>query len=241
MSLRSRISDLTIAIRDKLNTMSPRLLPEGGADGQILIKKSDADFDTEWTQIGAWPPVIAYGTGAPQVIQLPELCKTEDVLVFVKGIFQHTGYSVVDDTLLTTQPEGFEIMVIRYGAGARGEPGMDSTATIDSVTGLNTALSLKSDVGHTHNMDEILGLYDELAELTDQIAQARADALNNSFEYTTPAASSSWVITHNLNRYPSVTCVDSAGTVFYGSVTYIDINTLKIDFLYETDGSAYLV
>jgi hypothetical protein len=234
---RDRVAELTVRIRDKLNLMTPRLLPQGGTDGQVLIKKSDADFDTEWTQIGAWPPIITLGTGAEQIIQLPEVCNTGDVLVFVKGIFQHSGYTVVDDTLVTTQPPGFEIMVIRYGAGVRGEAGVDGGATVETVLGLNTALDAKSNVGHSHIIADIIGLQEELNELADMIMATRDD---NNHVYTTPSASDTWNIVHNLGRFPSVTCVDSAGTQFFGTVRYIDENSLEVTFSYPTDGKAYL-
>ena len=48
MSLASRVNDLAIAIRDKLNTMTPRLLPAGGAAGQVLAKSSGADYASSW-------------------------------------------------------------------------------------------------------------------------------------------------------------------------------------------------
>ena len=42
-----------------------------------------------------------------------------------------------------------------------------------------------------------------------------AEKLNNldTFIYEQCTSSDTWVIIHNLNRYPSVTVVDSAGTV----------------------------
>lgn len=46
--------------------------------------------------------------------------------------------------------------------------------------------------------------------------------------------------THNLNAYPSVTVVDSAGTVVIGEVQYIDANTLVVRFLAPFSGKLYL-
>ncbi len=48
MSLASRISDLAAAIRDKLNTMMPRLLPGGGSIGQVLTKTAATDYFAAW-------------------------------------------------------------------------------------------------------------------------------------------------------------------------------------------------
>lgn len=63
---------------------------------------------------------------------------------------------------------------------------------------------------------------------------------DKSFIYSQLVSASVWNITHNLDKYPSVSVVDSAGTEVYGSVTYIDTNTLKIEFNNDFAGKAYL-
>lgn len=52
--------------------------------------------------------------------------------------------------------------------------------------------------------------------------------------------SSTWTITHNLGKYPSVTVVDSSNNVVVGDIQYIDQNTVKIMFTTEFAGKAYL-
>lgn len=49
-----------------------------------------------------------------------------------------------------------------------------------------------------------------------------------------------WKIFHKLGRMPSVTVVDSAGTVVHGEVEYIDSNTIQVEFTGEFSGKAYL-
>ena len=49
-----------------------------------------------------------------------------------------------------------------------------------------------------------------------------------------------WEIKHNLNKYPSVTVVDSGDSVVVGEVTYIDNNNLVISFVGSFSGKAYL-
>lgn len=61
-----------------------------------------------------------------------------------------------------------------------------------------------------------------------------------SYVHTQGAASSEWIIEHNMNKYPSVTVVDSAETVVYGSITYIDKNNVKVEFSAAFSGKAYL-
>lgn len=53
-------------------------------------------------------------------------------------------------------------------------------------------------------------------------------------------ASDTWVIEHNLDKYPSVTLVDSAGTQFQGRVEYIDENNCIVYMNGATKGKAYL-
>tara|TARA_R100000541_G_scaffold44796_1_gene51843 strand:- start:1616 stop:2314 length:699 start_codon:yes stop_codon:yes gene_type:complete len=60
------------------------------------------------------------------------------------------------------------------------------------------------------------------------------------FQHTQIASSQSWSITHNLQKFPSVTVVDSAGSKVTGEVDYIDINTLTVSFTAEFGGIAYL-
>lgn len=234
MSLSSRISDLVVAIREKLNTMTPRLLPQGGTSGQALVKASGVDFDVEWADFGGWPPVAFVGTGTTQEIVLPETCTVADVMVFVEGVYQHTGFSIVENVLTTNQPLGWNGIIVRYGAGVRGASADE--VTVDNVVGLTAALETKANVTHEHVIADVTGLQDELTALATAIDEAG----NQTYVYNA-TASASWLIEHNLGRYPAVTTVDSAGTEFKGTVTYIDINTLRVDFAFATGGKAYLV
>jgi hypothetical protein len=54
------------------------------------------------------------------------------------------------------------------------------------------------------------------------------------------SASATWNITHNLNKYPSVTIVNSAGDEVIGDVNYPSINTVQINFSAANGGKAYL-
>ena len=53
-------------------------------------------------------------------------------------------------------------------------------------------------------------------------------------------ASSTWLITHGLQRYPSITTVDSAGDQIFGDLVYLDNNNARISFGAPVAGSAYL-
>jgi hypothetical protein len=62
--------------------------------------------------------------------------------------------------------------------------------------------------------------------------------LNFTFTQGTPATT--WTITHNLGKFPSVSVVDTADTQVYGEVEYIDDNSLRITFSAAFGGKAYL-
>ncbi len=66
------------------------------------------------------------------------------------------------------------------------------------------------------------------------------NSLDKHYEHNQILSNEIWNINHNLDKYPSVTVVDSAETVVYGSIEYIDKNNLKIIFSAEFAGKAYL-
>ncbi len=60
------------------------------------------------------------------------------------------------------------------------------------------------------------------------------------FTYVQGVPSTSWNIQHNLGKFPSITVIDSAGTVVTGEYTYIDINNVTLTFSAPFAGTAYL-
>ena len=68
---------------------------------------------------------------------------------------------------------------------------------------------------------------------------------DSTFTYVKNVEGDTWVITHNLNRYPSVTVVDTGGSVIRGEIVFNTINKLTITFFSSgsasaVDGKAYL-
>jgi len=49
-----------------------------------------------------------------------------------------------------------------------------------------------------------------------------------------------WTITHNLNSYPAVTVIDSAGGNVVGDVNYVSSNQITITFSGSFSGQAFL-
>lgn len=63
---------------------------------------------------------------------------------------------------------------------------------------------------------------------------------DKNYVYKQNIPSSVWTIIHNLDKYPSVTIVDSAGSVVMGDIEYVSTSTLRVTFSSEFAGAAYL-
>ena len=66
-----------------------------------------------------------------------------------------------------------------------------------------------------------------------------------TFTHNQTSTSSTWVITHNLNRFPSVTVIDSGNSIVIGTVVYNSNKQLTITFFSRGaalafQGKAYL-
>lgn len=62
----------------------------------------------------------------------------------------------------------------------------------------------------------------------------------DNFFFNQSVASDTWIINHDLNKYPSVTVLDSANTEVEGEVIYNGLNQVIIKFAGEFKGSATL-
>lgn len=62
--------------------------------------------------------------------------------------------------------------------------------------------------------------------------------LNYVHYQSTP--SEKWLINHNLGKYPSVSIVNSAGSVVVGDVVILDENNVEVSFSGSFSGRAYI-
>ena len=67
-----------------------------------------------------------------------------------------------------------------------------------------------------------------------------SDATDKTFEFTQGVPSTTWNIQHNLNKFPSITVIDTADTVVTGQYTYIDNKNVTLTFSEGFAGKAYL-
>tara|TARA_R100000908_G_scaffold64452_1_gene48427 strand:- start:893 stop:1579 length:687 start_codon:yes stop_codon:yes gene_type:complete len=63
---------------------------------------------------------------------------------------------------------------------------------------------------------------------------------DKTFVYEQGLPASTWVITHDLEKFPSVTVVDSANSTVEGGITYNNENELTLTFSAAFSGKAYL-
>lgn len=92
---------------------------------------------------------------------------------------------------------------------------------VDDVTSTSTTAALSANQGYILN----------------NLINEKQD---KNFYFTQTTASNTWVITHNLNKYPSATIIDSAGTEVVGNITYNSLNQITITFSGAFKGSATL-
>ena len=62
---------------------------------------------------------------------------------------------------------------------------------------------------------------------------------DRNFVFTQNVASAKWEVQHDLDCWPAVTVVDSAGTEVVGDVQYIDKNKVVISFTAPFSGKAF--
>ena len=62
----------------------------------------------------------------------------------------------------------------------------------------------------------------------------------STYIYDQGVAATVWTINHYLNKYPSITVVDSAGSVVDYKATFINSNSLQLEFNSPFKGKAYL-
>lgn len=64
-------------------------------------------------------------------------------------------------------------------------------------------------------------------------------SLDANYVYTQSSPSATWVVNHNLNKYCSVTVVDSADNTVYGDVLYNSLNQVTLTFAGAFSGKAF--
>lgn len=94
------------------------------------------------------------------------------------------------------------------------------------------------------NVSNKRGDLSDPSNLTYPTTKAVDDALkigtDKYYRHIQNTPSKIWIITHGLNKRPSIAVSDSAGTLVEGALSYIDVNTVKIEFSASFSGFAEL-
>lgn len=116
---------------------------------------------------------------------------------------------------------------------------------------LNQVEQIDSTLDNISQIDSILGnviaIASQYTGIENDLIKVEVDNVNETIEaksktlvYEQGIASERWDIVHNLNKYPSVTVIDSAGDQVFANLNYVDENELVLDFGAEFTGKAYL-
>ena len=130
---------------------------------------------------------------------------------------------------------------------------MEST-DINAIVGENAKIDVGEALSYietgTAEIDEAvqqgleqIGIQVDCAENYADSAQQSAEMAyqyRTTYIYEQGIAADTWTINHNLNKYPSVTVVDSAENEIIASVKYQDANTCIIEMSLPFKGKAYL-
>ena len=92
-------------------------------------------------------------------------------------------------------------------------------------------------VGEDLSITEDGAIYVNIESLAEKLV---FEVKDKYYEHRQNVAAKVWKINHNLNKKPSATVVDSAGTKVIGEVIYVDNNNLELHFSAQFSGTSYL-
>ena len=76
-----------------------------------------------------------------------------------------------------------------------------------------------------------------LNKILQEIGTAVTTA-DKTYYHVQGVAASTWVVDHNLNKYPSVNIIDSSGNDVVGDITYTSLNSVTLTFSAAFAGTA---
>ena len=135
----------------------------------------------------------------------------EDVYDYVTELQDKGGVINIYNGNLTTSFAAFRIQSVNLSQNDVIQLNVDLLASGGTITGGNLAIV----VGEFNTGDK-------------------------SYIHTQIAASTTWSVTHALNKYPSVSVVDDGNNVVIGDIQYTNANQLTITFNGAISGKAYI-
>ena len=145
--------------------------------------------------------------------------------------------------VLVPQNNYTNMTILSNGSDSGGSEPADSVISVNGKTGavileiedipnLLTTLNSKLVVDNI-----IVGQHISLTKSGNNIT---INSNDYTYEFTQTNPASTWQITHNLNKYPSVTILDSNKERIYAPVNFTNKNSLSIDFSEPVAGTAIM-
>lgn len=153
---------------------------------------------------------------------------------------------------LKNLPSGEDRMIVSDMADSKRTKQVKLT---DLKTLVNTTYTLTSTVDAINNIADIDLTDSDGAKTTVKLKGGQGITLTQpasneitiaslnddaNFVFTQGIPSATWNITHNLDKFPSVSVADTANQLMYGDTEYINENSLTITFSAPFSGKAYL-
>jgi len=126
-------------------------------------------------------------------------------------------------------------IVVQGPAGPRGPGVLIDSGLPSNLVGVNGDIYIDSDTGSYYGPKA-----DGAWPASPAYSLDSALTSNQRHVHTQSSVSSTWTVTHALGGRPSVTVVDSAGTVVIGDITYNSNTQVTISFSSPFSGYAYL-
>ena len=144
------------------------------------------------------------------------------------------GTNVASGIVPFTTEDEFPTHYSEYGKGGWRE--VTTIAERDSITTARRKLGMAVYVQET---DKIYILKHGISN-EYWVPISSSGGSGSTYIHTQGEAAAVWIIEHNLEKYPSVTIVTSAGTVVVGDIMYNNENIITITFNGAFKGKAYL-
>ena len=184
--------------------------------------------------IGGQIPYVFSTQGSPN--------RNVGTMTFAAGGGDGTAFSAINALVLSKTTNG-GIVVTEYLEYL--EDNVIFIYQLDNVNnfGKYSLTSLADRSGETTFFDATLIFSEGNGSLitgkTYGIVQGPSD-VDKNFVFTQGSAASTWTINHNLEKFPSVTVVDSANNVVVGDIAYTNTNSLTVSFSSTFSGKAYI-
>jgi len=253
-------------------------VPAGGLEGQMVVKASDADYDTIWIDnltdtlrvvvkndsgvaLARGTAVMAVGATGDQIRVAPAVSDGTVSAQFLLGVAAEdipnggTGQVGLLGQITNLDTSMYTLGTILYiNPAAPGQ--LTDVVPVAPALDLAVAIVIRQQQTSGRIFVRMWSQGQRLSELFDVNTSGAVEGsslvLNGNgiwvagtgtggaFVFTQTTASSTWLIEHGLGFYPNVTIEDGSGNDISGAITYIDANSLQIDFNTATTGVAYL-